>query len=83
MVIRSRGGGQPTNRIFLGGRPRERTKGLRRLPRNGRKAFAPAREYYRKLRVPGRAVFHMFEGGHMAHEDEAMRFLHRYLRRKQ
>jgi hypothetical protein len=44
------------------------------------KAFGPVREYYRKLKIGERAVFHIFEGGHIAHGEEAIRFLKKHLR---
>jgi len=43
------------------------------------KAFRPVQEYYRKLKVGGRAVFHVFEGEHVVHGDEAIRFLTKHL----
>jgi dienelactone hydrolase len=46
------------------------------------KAFGPVREYYRKLKVGERAVFHIFEGGHIAHGEEAIRFLEKHLQVK-
>ena len=45
-----------------------------------RKAFGPVKGYYRKLKVADRAVFHVFEGGHIAHGEEAIRFLEKHLR---
>lgn len=39
------------------------------------KAFLPVQEYYRKLGHADRSVFHIFEGGHIAHGEEAIRFL--------
>jgi dienelactone hydrolase len=43
------------------------------------KAFVPVQEYYRKLKVGDRAVFHVFEGGHVVHGDEAIKFLVKHL----
>src|SRR5262245_54120950 len=46
------------------------------------KAFGRVREFYRKLGVEDRAVFHIFEGGHVVHGDEAIRFLEKHLQRE-
>jgi dienelactone hydrolase len=45
-----------------------------------KKAFEPVQGYYRKLGVGEKAVFHVFEGGHVVHGDEAIRFLRAQLR---
>jgi dienelactone hydrolase len=43
------------------------------------KAFVPVQDYYRKLGLPGRTIFRIFEGGHVVHGDAAIRFLEKYL----
>ena len=43
------------------------------------KAFGPVRDYYRRLGAGEKAVFHVFEGGHVVHGDEAIRFLGKHL----
>jgi len=43
------------------------------------KAFTRVQECYRKLKVGERAVFHVFEGGHVVHGDEAIKFLEKHL----
>jgi dienelactone hydrolase len=44
------------------------------------KAFLPVQECYQKLRVGDRAVFHIFEGEHVAHGEAATAFLEKELR---
>jgi dienelactone hydrolase len=48
--------------------------------RMAKQAFEPVQEFYRKLGVADKAVFHVFEGGHVVHGDEAMRFLENVLK---
>lgn len=43
------------------------------------KAFGRVQECYGKLQAGDKAVFHIFEGGHMVHGDEAIRFLTKHL----
>jgi dienelactone hydrolase len=47
-----------------------------------KKAFVPVQEYFRKLKVGDRAVFHLFEGEHVVHGDEAIKFLEKQLESK-
>jgi dienelactone hydrolase len=44
------------------------------------KGFEPVKGYYAKLGAGERAVFHVFEGEHVVHGDEAIRFLEKHLR---
>lgn len=43
------------------------------------KAFQPVEEYYRRLGHADRAVFHIFEGGHVVHGDAGIAFLEKNL----
>ncbi len=43
-------------------------------------AFEPVKGYYEKLGAGEKAVFHVFEGGHVVHGDAALEFLAKHLR---